>query len=84
MGWSGLVNGALLGVAVSAGFEVLLTCDRNTQHQQNLSSVGLAFVVVAVPDTKLQTIRPLVPDILAVLDSDPQPGTLPVVGSWRV
>jgi hypothetical protein len=37
-----------------------------------------------VPDKKLDTIRPLVSDVLAVLDSDPQPGTLSVVGSWRV
>jgi len=84
MGWSGLVNGVLLGVAVDAGFEVLLTCDRNMQKQQNVPAWGLALVVIAVPDTKLQTLRPLVPDILAVLDSHPQPGTLSVVGSWRV
>jgi hypothetical protein len=45
--------------------------------------LGLAVVVLAVPDKKLDTIRPLVPDILAVLDANPQPGTLSVVGSWR-
>ncbi len=67
MGWSGLVNGVLLGVVVDTGFEVLLTCDRNMQKQQNVSALGLALVVIAVPDTKIQTIQPLVPDILAVL-----------------
>jgi hypothetical protein len=73
MGWSGLVNGVLLGVVVDAGFEVLLTCDRNLQKQQNVSALGLALVVIAVPDTKIQTIQSLVPDILAVLDSHPHP-----------
>lgn len=84
MGWSGIKNGVLLGLAVDAGFEVLLTFDRNMQHQQNVPALGLALVVLAVPDTKLDTIRPLVPEALAVLDAHPQPGTLSVVGSWRV
>jgi hypothetical protein len=84
MGWSGRVNGVLLGLAVAAGFEVLLTCDRNMQHQQNLSAIGLALMVIAVPDTKIETLRPLVPEILAALDGRPQPGTLSMVGNWRV
>lgn len=84
MGWTSIKNGVLIGLAVSAGFEVLLTCDRNLQHQQNVPALGLALVVLAVPDTKLDTIRPLVPEILALLDSDPRPGTVSVVGSWRV
>ena len=74
----------LLSLATAAGFEVLLTCDRNMQHQQNISALGLALVVIAVPDTNVETIRPLVPDLLSELDSDPRPGTLSVVGSWRV
>ena len=54
------------------------------QHQQNLSALGLALIVIAVPDTNVETIRPLVPDILAVLADNPQPGALFVVGAWRV
>lgn len=84
MGWSGIKNGLLLRLAADAGFEILLTFDRNIQHQQNVPALGLALVVLAVPDTKLDTIRPLVPEVLSVLDSHPQPGTLSVVGSWRV
>jgi len=84
MGWASIKNGVLLGLAVAAGFEALLTCDRNMQQQQHIPTVGLALVVLAVPDKKLDTIRPLVPAILAVLDANPRPGTLSVVGSWRV
>jgi hypothetical protein len=84
MGWAGVKNAVLLGLAVTAGFEALLTCDRNMEHQQNISALGLAVVVLAVPDKKLDTIRPLGPEILAGLDANPQPGTLSVVGSWRV
>jgi len=36
-GWAGFKNGELLRVAADAGFEVLVTADRNLQFQQNLS-----------------------------------------------
>lgn len=84
MGWSGIKNGVLLRLAAATGFEVFLTCDRNIQHQQNVPTLGLALVVLAVPDKKLDTVHPLVPDILSVLDANPQAGTLSVVGGWRV
>jgi hypothetical protein len=83
MGWAGIRNGTLPGMAANAGFELMLTCDRNMQHQQNVSALHLALLVLAVPNKKLDTIRPLVPDILAVLASNPQPGTISVVGTWR-
>ncbi len=50
----------LLGLAAGACFEAFLTCDRNIQHQQNLPSLGLAVIVLAVSNTKLDTLRPLV------------------------
>lgn len=84
MGWAGIRNGTLLGMAANAGFEVLPTCDRNMQYQQNVPEVALAILVIAVPNQKLDTIRPLAPDILAMLASHPQPGTVSVVGTWRV
>jgi hypothetical protein len=33
-GWAGLQNGELLRVAADAGFDVLVTADRNLQFQQ--------------------------------------------------
>ena len=36
LGWDELNNGALLDVAEEAGFEVLLTTDKNIRYQQNL------------------------------------------------
>ena len=35
-GWAGLKNGELLRVAADAGFEVLVTADRNLQFSENL------------------------------------------------
>jgi len=45
-GWSALLNGELLRVADEAGFEVLLTTDKNLAHQQNLSRRKIAIVVL--------------------------------------
>jgi len=40
-----LSNGDLLDAAENAGFDVLLTTDKNLRHQQNLQSRKLAIVV---------------------------------------
>jgi hypothetical protein len=36
-GWDKLENGKLLTVAEAAGFEVLVTTDKNLSYQQNLT-----------------------------------------------
>ena len=45
-GWSALLNGELLRVADEAGFEVLLTTDKNLAYQQNLTGRKIAIVVL--------------------------------------
>jgi hypothetical protein len=45
-GWDKLVNGELLKAAEEAGFEVLLTTDKNMAAQQNLKSRAIAIVVL--------------------------------------
>jgi hypothetical protein len=45
-GWETLANGDLLKAAETAGFEVLLTTDKNVVSQQNLKSRTLAIVVL--------------------------------------
>ena len=44
-GWAELVNGELLSRAEAAGFEVLVTTDKNIGYQQNLSCRKIAIVV---------------------------------------
>lgn len=83
VGWAGVRNGVLLGLAAAASFEVLLTCDRNMQHQQNVPALGLALIVLAVPDKKPDTIRRHIPEILPLLDAVPTVGTVSVVGTWK-
>jgi hypothetical protein len=84
MGWASIKNGVLLRLTAAGGFEAFLTADRNIPFQQNVPALGLALVVLAVPKNRIETIRPLVPEILAVLNGDPLPGTLTTIGNWRV
>jgi hypothetical protein len=45
-GWDRLVNGELIAAAEAAGFELLLTTDKNMRYQQNLTGRKIAFVVI--------------------------------------
>jgi hypothetical protein len=45
-GWDRLVNGELIAVAEEAGFDLLLTTDKNMRYQQNLEGRKIAFVVL--------------------------------------
>jgi hypothetical protein len=47
LGWGTLQNGALIAAAESAGFDVLLTTDKNLKYQQNLASRRLAVIVLS-------------------------------------
>jgi hypothetical protein len=48
-GWDTLTNGDLLAEAERAGFDVLLTADKNLRFQQNLSGRRIAIVVLSTP-----------------------------------
>ena len=67
-GWAGLTNGHLLARA-HGKFDVLLTADRNLEHQQNLSALPVAVAVLIAPTNKLEDLRPLVPELLERLGS---------------
>ncbi len=45
-GWDRLRNGDLLTVAERAGFDLLLTTDKNMRYQQNLTGRTIAIVVL--------------------------------------
>jgi len=49
LGWDRLTNGELLTQAEKAGFEVLVTPDKNIRYQQNLASRKIAIVVIGNP-----------------------------------
>lgn len=66
-GWSTLNNGDLLDVAEREGFEVLLTTDRNLQHQQDLRARMIAIVVLGT--TSWPRIQREIPAVIRAVDS---------------
>ena len=49
MGWDRLSKGELLTAAEQAGFDLLLTTDKNIRYQQNLTGRKIALVVLGTP-----------------------------------
>jgi hypothetical protein len=45
-GWEELANGALIDAAELAGFDLMVTTDKNIHYQQNLKSRKMALVVL--------------------------------------
>ena len=45
-GWDRLRNGELLNAAETAGFDVLVTTDKNMWYQQNFTSRKIAIIVL--------------------------------------
>lgn len=62
-----------------AGFEVLITCDRNLQYQQHIAATSIAVVVLQVPSTKLADTLPLMSKVALALPTL-SPGTVTLVG----
>jgi hypothetical protein len=79
MRWTGIKNGELLSRAAES-FDVVLTADQNTEFQQNLSTLPIAVVVLMAKTNRLESFEPLVPAVLAMLETL-QPKTLRRVGA---
>src|SRR5689334_2990925 len=66
MGWASIKNGALLRLAESV-FDIFVTADQNLQYQQNLHSTVLGIIVLVAPNTRFDTLKPLMPRVLQAL-----------------
>jgi predicted nuclease of predicted toxin-antitoxin system len=71
MDWSGKQNGELLQLAAGR-FDVLVTADQNLEHQQNLTALPLSVVVLVAPTNRLESLAPLVPELLQRLQELPR------------
>lgn len=67
-GWAGKKNGELLRAAAGL-IEVFVTVDSNLAYQQHLTSLPFAVIVLKVRSNRVQDLVPLVPEILAALES---------------
>lgn len=78
-GWTSLTNGELLRRAAER-FDVLLTADQNLEYQQNLTVLPVAVLVLVADSNRLESLEPLVPDVLEALKTL-KPRTLLRIGA---
>lgn len=68
MGWFSLRNGELLRRAADQ-FDVFVTADQNLQYQQNLQNLPIAVAVLVAKSNRIQSLKPLIPELLSALAS---------------
>ena len=66
-GWDRLTNGVLLRAAEEAGYDLLLTTDKNIRYQQNLASRKIAIIVLGNP--QLPVVRRHIQQIVAAVNA---------------
>jgi predicted nuclease of predicted toxin-antitoxin system len=69
MGWEGTGNGDLLQLMIQNGFQVLITFDKNLQHQQNFEKHPVAVVLLVAESNQYKNLKPLVSSVLANLET---------------
>lgn len=65
-GWAGKKNGELMRLAAGR-FDAFITADQNLAFQQNLSNAAIAVAMLVAADNRLETLKPLIPKVEAVL-----------------
>jgi len=73
-GWAGITYGALLA-RIASDFDVFITMDSNIVHQQNLDGLRVCLIVLHGPNSRYETLQPLLPAIRSAI-ADAQPGSV--------
>ena len=66
-GWGKLKNGELLTAAEAAGFDVLLTTDKNIRYQQSL--VGRRIAIVVLGQQQWPRLRPHIERVVEAVNA---------------
>lgn len=69
-GWNGIKNGDLIKLLLADHFDVLLTFDKNLQHQQNFSKYPVTVIVLFAENNTYLTLRSLSPKVNLILEVD--------------
>ena len=67
-GWAGKKNGELIRLSTGK-FDAFITIDKNLAYQQNLRDVSFGVVVLSARSNRLSDLEPLLPGILAALET---------------
>jgi predicted nuclease of predicted toxin-antitoxin system len=79
LGWAELFNGDLISEAEAAGFQVMITADKQMQYQQNLRTRNISIIVLNSLMIVLADISHLAPQVQEILDAGPERGSFTVV-----
>ena len=71
-GWEELTNGELISVAEQAGFDLIVTTDKNIRYQQNLEARKISLIVLE--HSQWPMVKLVAKDIARVVDAA-QPGS---------
>jgi hypothetical protein len=66
-GWDTFTNGDLLTAAEAAGFDVLVTTDKNIRYQQNL--IGRTIAIVVLGHAQWPVLQAHVAQVVAAIDT---------------
>lgn len=77
-GWQGLKNGDLIRTMLAEGYSAMLTFDKNLQFQQNFSKYPVTVVLLNARDNQYATLRPLMPQVIKLLEAKPAPGVIEI------
>ena len=67
LAWHELSNGKLLAAAEEAGFQLIITTDKNIRHQQSFAKRQISLITLCPILTELQFIAPLADQVLDIL-----------------
>lgn len=68
-GWNSKKNGELLSLMVENGFNVLITFDKNLEHQQNFSIFPITLIVLIAENNTYEMISPLISKVKIFLSN---------------
>jgi predicted nuclease of predicted toxin-antitoxin system len=74
--WNSKKNGELLALMLSENFDVLLTFDRNLQHQQNFDKYPIAVFVLIAENNTYRILSELVENIKLELEKGLKTGAI--------
>jgi predicted nuclease of predicted toxin-antitoxin system len=77
MGWAGKKNGELLPLAENH-FDIFITADQNLQYQQNLKERDITIFVLKAPNSRYETLRLLIPNLLEKINEELGKGIIEV------
>ena len=78
-GWAGIKNGELLALAEKE-FDAFITVDRKIATQ-DLTKLKIPVLLLRARTNRLESIRPLVPELLETVDRATA-GTLTIIGGY--